>query len=257
MKREYETLVIKKGGKLVKIKWSVRSQKWIEKNITSKAIFHLFDRCEIDDNVTLRDIFLLIKRDLHFYKIVIRNWVDEIVEEGLKAKFKRDDKEGERIDYLELYWHYEVDKFNKEKTSQLQMPIFPGFHGVGIYDNQPSNWAVEMSPQSSIIGLPVKLKDELIIFDDSKFKLGKKKYDYNYKGEIFKSPSYSLGQILYGIIWELSFFGSPKDRDEQKKKLDQSVKEIEEDEKRVKEGKPSKLKTFKSIKNLIKELKKK
>lgn len=256
MKRKYETLVIKKGGRLVKTKWSIKSQKWIEKNITREAIFHLFDHCEVESDVTLRDVFLLINRDLNFYKIFIRNWVEEIVEEGLNSKFKREDTKSERIDYLELYWHYEVDKFNKEKTSQLCMPTFPGFHGVGVSENKPTNWAIEMGPLSRIIGLPLKLKDKLLIFDYDKFKIGKKKYNDKYKGEIYKSPSYSLGQILYGIIWELSFFGSPKDRDAKSAELDKQIEEIKEDEKNVKAGKPSKFKTYKSVEAMMKDLKK-
>jgi hypothetical protein len=40
--------------------------------------------------------------------------------------------------------------------------------------------------------------------------------------------TFTLLDVLGGIYWEISFYGSPEDRDRQRAELQQSVREIEE-----------------------------
>jgi hypothetical protein len=62
--------------------------------------------------------------------------------------------------------------------------------------------------------LPLKLKADAEMY----------RRDYRHKSDgsstiTLPKVGYTLMHILYGIIWELSFFGPPKKRDEEVKKL--------------------------------------
>jgi len=200
-------VMIKKGGLL----WDTERKN----DVTPFATRFLFYACEIEKGVTLKDVFLLLQRDITFYNVLFGNWVDELVAEGLKGSPGGRDHE---IEYLELYWCLESWKFDGERT--LEGMMFPDFHGVGF--EQPKDkyaegtdiieckkgdrihWAIEFTPCNELINIEIRLRDRVDI-SLHKEKSGFKEFSYD-KGE------FSFAHILYGIIWELSFMGSPADR---------------------------------------------
>ena len=67
---------------------------------------------------------------------------------------------------------------------------------------------------NAYINYPVKLAQKMIINDEVERK--QKTKDNHFFTQppvaIFERSVYTLGDILYGIIWELSFHGGPKER---------------------------------------------
>lgn len=203
-------LIIKKGGILFDKE---------EKKVITNTVTCLFDLCILDKDIVLSDIFSLLRKEMYMYKIIIGNWVDEIVNEGLHAtpaKSKCQD-----IEYLELYWMLEKQTYKGIDT--LETLNFPGFHGAGYADKkgERQSWAIEMSPIAEIINKPLILRDKLEIYHSDLDNMGNMP-----KSQVFEDARYTLGQILYGIIWELSFCGSPKDRDELADNLKTTVDDI-------------------------------
>jgi hypothetical protein len=147
-----------------------------------------------------------------------------LVVEGLKGE----SKEKSSIEYLELYWN-----LYKEGNQRLSSYAFPSIHGIGfvqkedLYQNQilmckageRIAYAVELTPVNELAYLPIKLASELIITDQSY------KPEDNLK---FANCDYTLGQILYGIVWELSFFGNPTSRNKMVDELTSRIKGIED-----------------------------
>lgn len=214
-------LKIVKGGKLIRIDDETKKTK----DVTKYSPQFLFEQCVLDRGVTLRDIFLIINKNIEVYDSVLGNWVKEIVKEGLYSKQPKD----KELKYLELYWHYEYDEY-KNKYS-LCGGMFPELHGRAKKDPEIP-CSIAFINTSTIIDLPVKFREHLGISDNSEFDINNKNKDYlktyweehYYK---FLNPQYTLGQILYGIMWELSFYGPPKDRDKRAKEITKLAEEIE------------------------------
>ena len=265
--KDYDGLIIKKGGKLIDSKWDKDLGEHVEKDVTEIAAMYLFDHCVLEAGVTLRDIFLLIKANMDVLKVILGNWVDEIVDEGLNGIPKEEDPNDKYFtDYLELYWvltrvrKWEAYKDgpklqpkgsiyaqigNGYKDGEFTGPITlsgylrPDFHAmsrVQTEDGDPMTdaWkkgeriplSLSFTPSCDIIDKPVILNQDICICDDVV------NHDWSKDNTIvYDACEYSLGHILNGIIWELSFHGSPKKRTDQKEELNEILKEFEESKK--------------------------
>lgn len=219
-----DQVILKKGGKLFAKKWEYDEEKdeggHVYKDITSNAPYFLNEKLVLEDDVTLRDVFLLIREHQDFFDIFINNWVDEIVAEGLDNPPMLDTGE-QRIDFLECYWHLAVDV----KRGDMWGNRFPDFHGITLKKNSTeveTNWGLSFSPAYTLIDLPLKLNGEMNIWDDSLDRLDRKPEEWSLLK--IKNPEYTLGGVLYGIIWELTWHGPPSDRDGRKDELDESIK---------------------------------
>ena len=213
-------LIIKKGGLLIE-----KDENGKERDVTHEACRSLFDTCELEDNLTLRDIFLLLNKDLKFYDLVFASWTEEIVTEGLTRVSNADDRE---IEYLELKKYGEFDIWEDRK--EFNGFDLPSFHGVGKdTDGIEIGYAIELQPVSEIIDLPIKLNKEVKVYEvDYRDKKNYPRKEYN-----FGECSFTLSQILYGIMWELSFFGSPENRDKMSSEIlnraEEAKKQLEEE----------------------------
>lgn len=222
-------LIIKPGGLIEGKKWEDRQYKPVD--VTESALYHLMSPCTLEEGVTLRDIFLILQRDIEIYQVIINNWVEEIVAEGLSGKQRPEEKGDCTIDYLELYWNLEAES---GKHSDFGGYIFPCFHGWGSWPEDTHTPAgtkggigVDFSPSYELIDLPLRLKDtaEVTFLENYKYKDAERR-------EV-AGPVYSLFHILYGIVWELSFMGSPDSRDNKRVELEETVRRIDSGEEKL------------------------
>jgi hypothetical protein len=224
-------LQIRKGGKLIQTYWhydeALDKGEYKERDVTTTAVQRLFDDCSLEQGVTLKDIFLLLNTDLNVFDAVLGNWCKEIVTEGLNTVHLKNEKE---IDYLELYWHLATNVFDNKAS--LCGNAFPDLHGIGKPLTEEDiakdhwygykvgdivNWSLSATQASEVINLEIKLGTRYPIYDES---------DFAKDPVVFENPSFTLGHILYGIIWELSFHGGPSDKLDFKKELETAVEEI-------------------------------
>ncbi len=155
-----------------------------QKNVTDFAYRFLHNQCDIEDGVTLKEIFTILNRDLGLYDLVLGNWCREFVEQAFsETNPKRTDDF-----YLELYWRAECE------DGILQGLEFPAFHGVGIENDTIVQYSLSFSQPSDLMNVPLKFNNILEINGTT------------------CQLKFSLLQILQGIIWELSYHGSPSDK---------------------------------------------
>lgn len=195
------TLRLCPGGVLLRRKWT--DGKGAVLDISNRAVSFLMEDCELDENTTVGDVFLLLGINLEDLEPVIGNWVCELVLESTEEPEK---EVSEDLKYAELYWTMNFDEFGTWGMS------YPSFHGVGETDK----YGLDFSSPATIKHLPLKLNDTLTICRDEEKPL-----------EI-KNPEYSLLHILYSIIWELSFFGSPESRKAKMVEFTEQVKSIQD-----------------------------
>jgi hypothetical protein len=231
-------LKITKKGKLINTKLiynkTIKECSYTTKDVTNSAISYLFYPCSLDTNTTLKDIFLLLNSNLKKFDSIFGSWCKEIVTEGLTPTpdaYKPNEYSAEGIEYLELYKCLLVDKSNNISHGLSR----PEFHGVGYKLKKdklfPSgeieqkkggriNWSLSLTASNKIIDLPIKLNYILKVYNNDFSTFSK-----NNKFELAKYSGieYTLGEILNGILWELSFYGNPNSR----KKLCEKLRNIE------------------------------
>ncbi|MFA5312796.1 MAG: hypothetical protein WC375_05655 [Methanomassiliicoccales archaeon] len=181
---------------------------------------------------TLRDILSIIKNSdipMETWGCLLRcNYIQEYIDEVEKHLFKND---GE-IEYLELYWG--ASKCDEYKDGDGS---WWGFHGVGKLGVIPQDlidsgfdkdlgedfrqgYAIEMSPLYSLSEYPIKIAREICITN----------FDNGCKDNVVQvRPSITVLEFFYYVLWELSYFGSPSERNAQAAELASRVQEIKED----------------------------
>lgn len=214
-----EVFIAPKGKVLLK-KWIPSTRKYKFIDVTKKSFRYLNESCTIQKGVVLRDIFLILKKNLEIYDLFFGNWCKEIVEEGLKKTKKKESG----IDFLELYWMlYSEEIYTKEKL--LTGNIIPQFHGIGRARKNEDfykkgdiiNWGVSLSKANELAHLPLKFNKKIQIADlEQRDPMDVEAYDLQY----------SLMHVMYAIIWELSFHGGPEKREAFSSQLRESVKSI-------------------------------
>jgi hypothetical protein len=191
-------LILCKGGVLY-YKPSSMSEKVGElQDVTDVAYKFLLRTCEFEEGLKLKDVFALMEKHIDFLDLLIGNWIKDILAES-KIPCEKQSKD---IEFLELYWHLESDKYG---TSGLDRPRFDG-------QGTDCPYAIDFSPSNSLMELPIVLKKDAQLFQNG------------YNNPITLSEMhYTLLNILDGIIWELSFYGSPTKRQEQFESLKTSI----------------------------------
>lgn len=210
--------------------------------ITKKLKFDFYDLMrEVDTNYefTLRDVLRASVNSKIPLPILCQilncNYINEYWEEAKSKKFKNE----KDIEYLELGWIGNVDDFNHQISSNSTWQ----FYGVSKKGFIPEDlkefctpqeitkmkkegfqqtWAIELSPIYTLTNFPIKICNNIKIETKKK----NKKFDCK---TIDIKPSISLIELLYWIFWELSFFGSPKQRNNQNEELKNMVKNIKKD----------------------------
>jgi hypothetical protein len=233
-------LILKKGGKLYAHKFAEKRMR----DRTKAAPSHLFDHCELDKDVTLRDVFLLLNRHLKFFDLVFGNWCKEIVTDGLSKRFKRNPRTDD-IDFVELYCDISEHDYGKKYPPSTSGFRQLSFDGVGILKKDLKDrsakkgdtirFAIELTEPWKLMSYPLKLRKTIEI----RRELPKK----NEVFATFRNPEFTLGDILYGVIWELSFYGPPAKAKEFREELDRRVNEIKSGKAKLVKWDPKKLRS--------------
>lgn len=98
-----------------------------------------------------------------------------------------------------------------------------------------TKYSIDLANTSELRNLKIKINLDFNIYDNH--------------GNIHKTASVrpTLYQIIYGLFWELSFHGTPENRDSIKEDLKKTIEELKQED----------LVTYTSVDNLFEDLKKK
>jgi len=223
----YNNIIIKKGGELFADKWNPNERK-SEKNvnITDKYLYHLTEECEFEDGLTFKDIMLLIKNidayDVLSPILTYGPWLKDLIDEGLSEK---PDKK-KFFDKIIIGWRCAVvDDYEGGDYLETYVQV------NGIKNDSDDRWAVSYTPLNEMAECEISLNSELLIYDD--------RHDTRGIGEeycptlIGTKKRFTLFNILYGIFWELSFHGGPKERDKKSEELSELVDKIKNGEEKM------------------------
>lgn len=230
-------LKIVKGGKLKLSYWDPNTQTDKIEDVTERAITKLFYPCSIDKGVTLRDIFLLLNTNSAMFSVIYPYWVEEYIDEALLSEpNKLDEIVDTQVEYLQLSWNYHYQTYKGKE--ELQGMDRPDLYGIGPklledYENFKKGdrirYSLSFSSTKELVDLPIKLKQDLEIVDLNLDLLPDPK-TINTPTALYDGVTYTLGSILEGILYEISFHGSPQSRDKGKLELLKQVEMVKSGE---------------------------
>jgi hypothetical protein len=188
----------------------------------SSYIFpNLNENIELNKDVTLRSYFKMLENYPEIQ--VLDNFILSFLEEYKKCSYNNEDY----LEYLELrkialYEHVIFDKesvvnelFEHVSDEYTSCEMYCSFDGYK--DNE--TYGIEFSPLQKLIDCPLKLgNNKIYIYIDKKMK--------EYSAD---ECSVSLYDFIKEIIWELSFCGSPKNRDIKWEEITETVNEYMEE----------------------------
>lgn len=187
---------------------------WVDWDVTCVAHGYLFDTVVLGVDLTLGDLFGLLDAAPVLPAVMRRNFSEQLMVEARKG-LSPDFKPGyapDGMEYLELRWLWNFDSSTREYRSVEQLTVFamgyqlrePLDNGLGSFHEigHRAEWDVSMIPLRTMLSLPLRLSNEVTIREQDI-----KSDNFNSLLETVFVPTATLGQVLHGVLWELSYFG--------------------------------------------------
>lgn len=190
----------------------------IGKNVTFERIFDLF--------ILHKDLFNLIFEKGTLYGYKIENYLDDYN--------KPDEGKPDSMTYLEIHWGTDFWDFEGEK----EIALYPDFHGIKenyTDENQKEPCTMPMGLDFTPICELKKYKVRLS--DNAEFRGFKPEEEDKFPILLDGKKKFTLFDVITAIFHEISFYGTPENRQEQRDKLDDTVKRIESGEEKLYEWK--------------------
>jgi hypothetical protein len=242
--------------------------------VTDSLIRYLDDYVELDEDLTLEDIFKFIKREREdFAKLFLcqlGGFDLELYLKEIDRPVQEHSFDDVKIEYLEVYWSSTHEEINGEKY----FDTYCGFHGKGLSKDplDKDKWietgiAVEFTPLDELKQYPLKLNEEIKIYgsvdisESNKLnriertlrqqnktkkadKVTKRKKELKKIRETIIVDSYkhfTVYEFIGEILSEISFCGTPLNRSVMLADIDQKeaeVKSILKDSNNIEKLKP-------------------
>lgn len=212
-------LVLQPGPVLLRHEWlfdeSRHEGSYVAHDVTGHAYRFLFDSVAFDPGVTLHDIFMLLGTAPPLSDVFADYWAGELLEEFNSARCHTPaaafDHGG--IEYLELYqvWQYSNGELHPGHRLHFRglgysLPSDVDHGGSPLYRaGERIVWGLAGLSPRDISHLPVRVNGHVIVHDDDP-------HDHDLELPRVTNHDVTLGQVLDGILFELSFHGSPAQR---------------------------------------------
>lgn len=228
-------LTLKAGGILEAVRWHDREGDQPARSelidVTELAHAYLFNHVELEETVTLGDIFRLLEAAPLLKEVFLRDFANELCVEAAKGALPANDANpDDALAYLELYQFWNLHTGNatygdihRLGVHAIGVPSSVDRPDMGITAGQRIEWSISLAPLRALLGLPVRVNTEVRIFED----------DHNAKGyakqlQLAKNPYVTLGQIIHSVLWELSFYGAPAQREEMADELKSRMDSVQD-----------------------------
>tara|TARA_Y100000034_G_scaffold136330_1_gene212235 strand:+ start:8791 stop:9609 length:819 start_codon:yes stop_codon:yes gene_type:complete len=185
-------------------------------------IWALREPCEIEEGVTLNDIFCIVARNeelktflKHYSKCRLINDYHE------RALDPPEDTSG--LKYLEIGWECRLWKVD-EDNPDLELWTDVCGRGPKESEDMPDvadeagdiRYGIDLTPVNKLAGLPIVLNQEVYI----------NVMDGDKTEALPARREFTLLDVLDALYWEISFFGSEEDKVDAKERLSETADEI-------------------------------
>lgn len=221
MDRTGTRLALLPGGFLVKKGYDDAGGRTLQV-VRAAAHEHLFNRVALSGDLTLADVFLLVRACPFLGAVFRQDFVSELsahvgralpsMAQRVAARAVEPEYDPMGLEYLELYADWTQDSAdNSFRFLNLS------FHGVGFALREPYqvgdfsypvgervHWSITLEDPVKLLGLPVRVRSEFAITEgDFASEL------YGQVRQRAKLGEIRLGELLHAVFRELSFYGTP------------------------------------------------
>lgn len=231
--RVLKTLFFTAGSALIRLESHPGEDRADPVDVTDSAIELLFVPVELDPDLTLGDIFRLLDRSESLRRVFRQDFASELCAEARKGPLPPtrgiDPPEVKGIEYLELYraWRLDTSESCYWGTQHLHL------HGIGhVLDvdlpdyctraGERIQWSISLTPLREMLSLRLCVRET---FDVREEDIDAKAYGSRIASA--KCREVTLGQVIHGVLWELSFHGAPKNQEKVREELREQKAEID------------------------------
>ena len=178
-------------------------------DISDAILYFLNSSCEIEDGLTLRDLFNLLER-IDLYKAlgpIVAQYsperLKELILEGLSPQTTKEKPLSKIIIRKTVDWDESIEEYPD---------VF------GLYDGDDQSYAIEFTPINELIDCKLELNKKYVINDfreetHNAWKALDDELKSKHSFEAFSATKeFTLNEILSGLFHELTFFGSSKEK---------------------------------------------
>lgn len=243
--KEFYSVTLTKDGKAIKHEWVYDKEKgeghYEDVDISYNLYNNLRHYVEIEDGFTLDHLCSLVHNEVEILSIVFRNcWLNDYIEEwkriySMNYQPKPQEYDPDGVEYIEVYHHYDMN------NGYIDTGEFPSMHGIGWelkedkwedYDKeqpvwkkgQRINWGIDFMKMEELLPLPILINEEFKIYKD----ISDANWSPDNAVDFVAKKKMSLYDVIGAIFWELSFYGGPVDKQEQKEEIDRRYDEVKE-----------------------------
>jgi hypothetical protein len=192
----------------------------VDTDVAHRAVEFLYEPVTLDRRLTLGDVLSLLYVCPPLQQVFRRDFAEELCAEARKGPVPQsrgsDPEEVSGIESLELYWSWGYDTTTTAYSSVHRLDL----HGVGrilavdapAYGRRAGeriNWSISLTPLRELLDLPLRLRDAFNVTEDD---IDAKAYGDTVANA--KCPVVLLGQVIHGVLYELSFHGGPEQQTE-------------------------------------------
>lgn len=241
-------ITLKKNGIFYENDYSPEHKRYVREEVKS-IIPHLNDVLKIDEDFTLLDFFRIVEDEEEIMEIIFGSYLGHFPLSPYIQEIAKDCPSDSKEDLEYIFCSWDVEQFDyklyyeKHKDDPLmsemklhepleddgnEITISVGMHGWG--KNEPTedepfdpdmpytSYAIEFTPLYRLKHLPLKLDEEFIVrpinmlgSDDERIVEGKR--------------GFIVFEVFGAILSEISFCGSPENRDVEWENISNEVKE--------------------------------
>jgi hypothetical protein len=219
-----EGMVLKTGGTLEYVSRAYDDETegviCIRSDVTESAASYLMETVRFEGDVHVRDIFSLLESNPVLLQVFRRLHAAAYLNEAreVSAKPYSGEYDPAAIEYLELFHNWEIDSGTGELIGSHRLCL----RGVGYElrdDVEQSGgeyrkgsrirYALAYSPLAELLNLPLRFDPEVRIIDSDST-------SENFRRESRKplGMSPTVAQVIDGVLYEISFGGTPEDKTE-------------------------------------------
>ena len=213
-----QTVVLKKNSN----NFSVKMGK-VYISIESSLIPYLCEEFVIEKGVTFEDFFNVILKHHKEYSDVFYSHLSGVQLSDFLIEWSKNSERDLKMDKLVVNWDG-IEFFKKEelldtKEGALEINWLPSFGGEGKdKDGNEIGYAVEFTPVHELKKYPLELVPDTRIYNMK-----------TNKTYVFLERIFTVYDVLSAIFYEITFLGSPLERDVAKNDMENRVIEIEKE----------------------------
>ncbi len=208
-------ILLKKNGKIF------YSREYERKKISVPSFLPFMNEpLEIEEGATFKTFFNHIMREKEkyseFFASHLGHYDLKVFDEEWQKPYVKEKDDG--MEFLEIYWHVDYDREDNIINEQ------PALHGRGYAAKDGvTAYAIDFTPLNKLKKYPLKLNTEYIIEEYMRRKPRSRKIFAGKK-------SFTVYDVIDAVLYEITFYGGPQQRNEQLEELKRRVDEVERGE---------------------------